>query len=136
MQLRELESQFEELGVAVRFVIIGDRAKADEFCGKQGMAERCIGDADKSTYAAMGLEKYNFFKTFGDVAYKARRKEAKANGFSVDIKNSKLGDASQLPGAAYFDRHGIVRWYHAGTHPGDLPTMNAMLQEIRALPRD
>jgi hypothetical protein len=41
---------------SVRFVTIGSQAKAEEFCGQQGMAAYCIGDPDKRTYAEMGLE--------------------------------------------------------------------------------
>jgi hypothetical protein len=134
--LRELEAQFIDLGVAVRFVVIGDAAKAADFCGKQGMADRCIPDPDKATYIAMGLEKYNLLRLFSDKALIARRKENKAAGFSQDWGNTKLKDAAQLPGAAFIDAHGIVRWTYEGKHPGDLPTMSAMLQTIRDLSRN
>ena len=137
MQLRELESEFQDLGVEVRFVVIGDRAKADEFCGKNGMAERCIPDPDKSSYRAMGLEKYPWLGfVFAEPALKARRSENRAAGFAQDWKNTKAADAQQLPGAAFIDRDGIVRWYHKAAHPGDLPTMSDMLEAIRDLSRN
>jgi hypothetical protein len=134
--LRELETQFSDLGVAVRFVVIGDRAKADEFCGKNGMADRCIPDPTKASYIAMGLEKYNLLRLFTDPALIARRKENKAAGFAQDWGNTKLKDAAQLPGAAFIDGHGIVRWTYEGKHPGDLPSMSSMLQTIRDLSRN
>jgi hypothetical protein len=137
VQLRELEKQFDDLGVAVCFVVIGDRAKADEFCGKSGMASRCVPDPSKATYRAMGFEKYGWLGfVLAEPALKMRRQENRSAGFAQDWKNTKLSDAQQLPGAAFIDKDGIVRWYHAGTHPGDLPTMSEMLQAIRDLPRD
>ena len=100
------------------------------------MADRCIPDPKKATYVAMGLEKYNLLRLFSDAALIARRKQNKAAGFSQDWGNTKLKDAAQLPGAAYIDGNGIIRWMYEGKHPGDLPTMSAMLQTIRDLPRD
>lgn len=134
--MRELDSQFDAIGVGVRFVVIGDRAKADEFCGKNGMADRCVPDPEKTSYAAMGLEDFGWLNFFTDKALKERRKENNAAGFSQDWKNTKLKDARQLPGAAFIDKDGIVRWYHAAEHPGDLPTMSAMLDIVRDLSRN
>ena len=135
--MRELESQQGDLGMEVRFVVIGDRAKADEFCGKNGMASLCVPDPDKASYKAMGFSKYPWLGfVFPEPALKARRKENRAAGFAQDWPNTKMADAQQLPGAAFIDKDGIVRWYYAASHPGDLPTMSAMLAAVRALPRD
>lgn len=135
--MRELESQFKDLGVEVRFVVIGDRAKADEFCGKNGMASRCVPDPDKSTYIAMGFEKYGWLGfVLASKELKQSRAANRAAGFAQDWKNTKMADAQQLPGAAFIDNEGIIRWYHAATHPGDLPTMSAMLESVRALSRN
>jgi hypothetical protein len=130
--LREFERDHPE-HVAVRFVTIGSQAKAEEFCGRQGAGSLCIGDADKRTYRAMGLEGFNLFKLFTDPALKRRRAENKAAGFSQDWGATKLKDGSQLPGAAIVDSAGILRWIHRGTHPGDLPPMRDILERAEAL---
>ena len=117
----------------VRFVTIGSQAKAEEFCGQHGMAAYCIGDVDKRTYAAMGLEAFNLLKLFTDPALKKRRAENKAAGFSQNWGATKLQDGAQLPGAAIVDASGIIRWVHRGAHPGDLPPVDEMLERAREL---
>ena len=118
---------------SVRFVTIGSQAKAEEFCGQHGMAAYCIGDVDKRTYAAMGLEGFNLLKLFTDPALKKRRAENKAAGFSQNWGATKLQDGAQLPGAAIVDASGILRWVHRGAHPGDLPPVDEMLGRAREL---
>ena len=124
--MRESEPEFTRAGIAVRFVVIGDRKKADEFCGD--LAARCIPDPKKSSYKAMGLEQYNLLKLFSDPELKARRRENKRAGFSQNWGATRLPDSAQLPAAAIVDGNGIIRWLYRGKHPGDLPPMRAMLE--------
>jgi len=119
----------------VRFITIGSQAKAMEFCGKQGMAERCHGDDDKGSYRAMGLVDFNLLRLFTDPNLRVRRAENKAAGFSQDWRATKLADGAQLPGAAIVDATGTLRWIHRGTHPGDLPPIAEMLERTRGLLR-
>lgn len=91
----------------------------------------CIGDVDKRTYRAMGLENFNLLKLFSDPALKRRRAENKAAGFSQNWQATKLQDAAQLPGAAIIDATGKICWLHRGAHPGDLPPMGEMLARAR-----
>ena len=130
--MRELEDDFERDGIAVRFVVIGDREKANRYCGKYGMSSRCIPDPKKETYAAMGFGQYNLVKLFTDPALKERRKENRAAGFRQNWSATRLADSAQLPGAAIIDRQGRMVWRHAGQHPGDLPPMHEMLEIARA----
>jgi hypothetical protein len=131
--LRESGHDPQQGAFSVRFVTIGSQAKAEEFCGQHGMAAYCIGDVDKRTYAAMGLEQFNLLKLFTDPALKRRRSENKAAGFSQNWGATKLQDGAQLPGAAIVDASGIVRWVHRGAHPGDLPPVDEMLGRAREL---
>jgi hypothetical protein len=131
--LRESGSDPTQGALSVRFVTIGSQAKAEEFCGQHGMAAYCVGDADKRTYAAMGLEGFNLLKLFTDPALKKRRAENKAAGFSQNWGATKLQDGAQLPGAAIVDASGIIRWVHRGAHPGDLPPVDEMLERAREL---
>ncbi len=130
--MRELDSAFDALGVAVRFIVIGDREKADAFCKPYGMSDRCLPDPDKTTYAEMGLEKFNLLKLFSDPALKIRRSENKAAGFKQNWGATKLKDGAQLPGAAFVDAAGIVRYIYRGKHPGDLPPMSELLAVARS----
>ena len=129
------ESGFDAGGetLRVRFVTIGSQRKADAFCGPHGMAAYCVGDADKSSYAAMGFAQYNLLRLFTDPALRKRRAENKAAGFSQNWAATKLADGAQLPGAAIIDAGGTIRWLYRGTHPGDLPAMRDMLDRARAL---
>ena len=124
--MRDLDHDEKADGIAVRFITIGSQEKAEEFCGQQGAAAWCIGDEDKRTYRAMGLEEYKLLKLFTDPALRKRRAENKAAGFSQNWKATRLQDGAQLPGAAIVDATGVIRWVYRGTHPGDLPPMNEM----------
>jgi hypothetical protein len=125
--LREFDQTHPSGHLTVRFITIGSQAKAEEFCGLQNAAKLCIGDEDKSTYRAMGLESYNLLKLFTDPALKKRRLENKAAGFSQDWGATKLADGAQLPGAAIVDASGTILWVYRGEHPGDMPPMQEML---------
>jgi hypothetical protein len=125
--LREFDQQNSGRRIAVRFVTIGSQAKAEQFCAQQDSAPLCIGDEDKRTYRAMGLENFNLLKLLSDPALKRRRAQNKAAGFSQNWGATKLGDSAQLPGAAIVDASGRIRWLHRGAHPGDLPPMTDML---------
>ncbi len=126
--MRELESAFTDAGIAVRFFVIGDTEKVKAFAEPYGMADRCVADPDKRSFHAMGFGDYNLLKIFTDPALKKRRLENKAAGFSQNWGATKLADGAQLPGAAFVDSQGIVRWLYAGKHPGDLPSMSEMLK--------
>ncbi len=131
--MRELDQHDGAGRIAVRFVTIGSQDTAEAFCAQQDAAPLCIGDEDKRTYRAMGLESYNLLKLFSDPALKKRRAENKAAGFSQNWGATKMRDASQLPGAAIVDAAGRIRWLHRGAHPGDLPPMREMFVVAREL---
>jgi hypothetical protein len=125
--LRELDRDFDEAGIAVRFVVIGTPAEAAGFCRSFGDPARCLADPEKASYAAMGFGEFNLLRLFSDPDLKRRRKENRAAGFRQNWRATRLKDAAQLPGAAFVDAAGIIRWYYAGKHPGDLPPMAQML---------
>ena len=134
--MRELEGEGRPLPLNVRFVVIGTPELAAEFCSRFGDAGRCVADPEKRSYAAIGLEDYALWKLPFDAALKKRRRENKAAGFSQNWRATRMENAAQLPGAAIFDRDGIARWLHRGTHPGDLPPMREMLEKARELALD
>lgn len=126
--MRELDPEFAGAGVEVRFFAIGDAAKVAAFAEPYGMGDRCIPDADKHWFSAMGFGQYNLLKLFTDPALKVRRRENKAAGFTQNWGATKLADGAQLPGAAFVDGEGIARWLYRGAHPGDIPPMSEMLK--------
>jgi hypothetical protein len=130
--LRELEEASGDVGVNVRFVVIGTPEEARLFAAQFGDASRCLADPGKRTYKAMGLEDFNLLRLFTDPDLRKRRSENKAAGFRQNWRATKLANGAQLPGAAVFDASGEIRWIHRGKHPGDLPPMSDMLERARA----
>jgi len=126
--LRELDQQFADSGIAVRCITIGSQAKAEEFCARHNASARCIGDTDMRTYKAMGLEDFDLTQLKTTPALNARRAENEAAGFVQDWAETRIEDAAQNPGAAAIDARGVLRWVYRGVHPGDLPSMTAMLE--------
>ncbi len=88
-QLREKLSEFEKLSVRLGCIVQGTAAEAAEICGQYGMAEKCIPDPEKESYAKLGLDRTTLgAMVFASDELKARRKENRAAGFSVSIKKS------------------------------------------------
>ena len=125
--MREVDPEFAASGIAVRFVTIGSQEKAAEFCARHNPDAVCIGDADMHTYKAMGFGDFDLTKLKTTPELVARRDENDAAGFRQDWDATRIEDAAQNPGAAVLDAAGVVRWVHAGWHPGDLPPMRALL---------
>jgi hypothetical protein len=125
--LRELESEFERHGIAVRFIVIGNAGEAARFCAKFGDPSRCVPDPEKRTYRAMGLKSFGMIGFLTNPDLKGRRAENAAAGFAQDWGETKARNVRQLPGAALIDAGG-VRWLYRSKHPGDLPPMRDMLK--------
>ena len=132
--MRELEAEFASAGIAVRFFVIGTPEEAAKFCRRFGDPSRCLSDPDMTTYAAMGMGRFTLLGFVADRALKVRRDANRAAGFRQDWGETKYRNIRQLPGAAFVDRDGEVRWVYRGKHPGDLPAMREMLAEITQLP--
>ena len=129
--MREFDQAFKDAGVDVRFVVIGTPELASEFCSRFGDGSRCLADPDKHTYKAMGLDEFNLWHLLTNRDLKRRREENSAAGFKQNWRATRLKNAAQLPGAAFFDHDGVIRWLHRGTHPGDLPPVSEMYEIVR-----
>lgn len=130
--MRETAPLFKDAGINVRFVVIGTPELAQKFCARFGDPNRCIGDPDKASYKAMGLEDFNLLHLFTNSGLQIRRKANAAAGFRQNWRATRLKNAAQLPGAGVIDRDGFIRWLYRGTHPGDLPTMREMFEHARS----
>ena len=132
-QLREKLTELEKLHVRLGCIVQGTASEAAEVCGQYGMAEKCIPDPEKESYAKMGLDRTTLAAlVFASDELKARRKENRAAGFSVSIKKSLMPhcDIFLLPGAALVARGGKILWLHRGAHPGDLPLVDELLDRV------
>jgi hypothetical protein len=125
--LREFDEAFDRAGISVRFVVMGTAEEAASFCARFARGAQCIGDPEKRSYKAIGLGDFSLLRLFSDTGLRRRRAENRAAGFRQDWGATKLRNAAQLPGAAFIDKEGIIRWIYRGKHPGDLPPMKEML---------
>jgi AhpC/TSA antioxidant enzyme len=133
-QLREKLPEFEKLSVGLGCVVQGTAAEAEEVCGQFGMADKCVPDPEKESYAKFGLDRTTLgAMVFASEGLKARRRENRAAGFSVSIKKSFMPhcDIFLLPGAALVAPGGRILWLHRGAHPGDLPSADELVNRVR-----
>ena len=128
--MREIDAEFEKVGVAVRFVVMAPPQEAARFCARFGEASRCLPDPEKRTYDAMGLGRYNLLRLFTDPQLRERREANRAGGFRQDWGATSLRNAGRLPGAALVGASGKILWLYRGRHPGDLPPMAQMLAAV------
>lgn len=63
--------------------------------------------------------------------FKIHEREGSTSRERSHLGATKLKDAAQLPGAAFIDRDGVVRWIYRGEPPGDLPPMRDMVEIAR-----
>lgn len=125
---------FDSAGVRLACVVQGTAEEAQRFCGRHGLAGRCIGDPRKQSYRAMGLRRTTWGKIiFASAELKKRRAEAQAAGCSNSLRGALQAhsDILQLPGAALISREGKILWLHRGEHTGDLPAADELLRIAR-----
>ena len=97
--MRELDGDFARAGISVRFVTIGSQAKADDFCSRHNAAAVCIGDADKHTYKAMGLNDFDLTKLMTTPALLER---------PVSAASRRISQTAKAAGRAIANNSGIV----------------------------
>jgi len=127
--------QFEQLGVRVTCIVQGDARQAESYCARHGLAGRCLGDPEKSSYRTLGFPRTRWRDLlFGPADLKRRRKEAAATGCANSLQGAREShsDVLQLPGAALVARDGRILWLHRASHPGDLPLAPELLRVVRA----
>ncbi len=133
--MRERAAEFESLRVNLALVVQGDAKQAAAFCGRHGLAGRCVADPEKESYRAMGFGRTSWKDLiFASDELKARRKEVRDAGCSMDFGGAMKAhsDWMQLPGAALVGRDGKILWLHHGGHPGDLPGAAELLRIAKA----
>jgi AhpC/TSA antioxidant enzyme len=130
-QLRDKKAEFAKLGVKVACVVQGNAKDADELCGPFGLSENCVPDPEKQSYRKLGLDRAKWMELLRpSEELRARRKENRKAGFSVNLKRSMKStcDILLLPGAALVARGGKILWMHRAAHVGDMPSADALLE--------
>lgn len=114
-------------------IVQADAKGAAEFCGLYGLEDRCLPDPHKETYQAMGLGRTSLKEIlFPSPDLKRRRKQARQAGARMNLRGTfqKHSDVWQLPGAALVGEDGKILWLHRGTHTGDLPSAEKLLEVV------
>jgi alkyl-hydroperoxide reductase/thiol specific antioxidant family protein len=133
-QLRDKRADFAKLGVKLACVVQGNADDAEELCGPYGMADVCVPDPRKESYRKFGLDRTTWMALVRpSEELRARRKENREAGFSINVKRSMKStcDILLLPGAALAARGGKILWVHRGANPGDMPNADALLETAR-----
>lgn len=132
--MREKLHEFEKLKVQLACIVQATAKDATELCGPYGLTANCAADPRRESYAKMGLDRTKWKELlFPSQELRQRRKENRDAGFSINFKRSLKGtcDILLLPGAALVDRGGKILWLHRGVHPGDLPSVDELLEKVR-----
>ncbi len=130
--MREQLPEFETRGVALACVVQGTPEDTARFCGRHGLAQKCVPDPERESYRAMGLPNCKVRDiVFASPEMRRRRKEAFSAGHFPNIQGALLERSGwlQLPGAALVAHGGKILWLHRAKHVGDLPSA----EELRNL---
>ena len=113
----------------------GTAAEAAGVCGGMGITFPCLGDPDKTSYAAYGLRRAGLREIVIDPMRAGS--EALRKGYRVSLRGSLMphSDWFQLPGVAIVDRAGVVAYLHQARHSGDLPPVATVIAALQAMTR-
>jgi len=136
--LRDLQPRFQQAGVRVACVVMGDARQAEAFASRFGLAGACVPDPLRETWRAMGLGRWRWtemLRPSRDVIQRYR--EARRAGCGLNLRGAlqRHQDYLLLPGAALVEPGGRILWIHRGQHPGDLPHVREMLAVAERLAR-
>jgi hypothetical protein len=131
IDLRETSAEFARRGLTRACVVQGTPEEAAALCEADEACENCVPDPERRSFETAGLGRARVSEVlFPSADLKARRSQARARGAKQDWKRTFApgNDSLQLPGAALVDRSGTIRYVHAGTHTGDLPSAGELLR--------
>lgn len=131
--LPSLKAELDREDVHLIGVVQGDEEEIKTFWPFEDID--VVGDPQKVTYKAIGLERTSLFKIlFPNQRLKQRRTQATERGCSMNKAGtkSKSSDILQLPGVSLVDFEKRIVWLHRGKHTGDLdlgPELVTMVRE-------
>ena len=124
--MREAHPEITSLGADVLAVATGADYQARKLMA-DGLPFPALVDPGKNLYHALGLERIRWDQWFRPSTW---RRYVKSIGHA---RQGRLtGDLLQSPGVAILEPPGVLRWIHRGQTLGDYPTLNEILDAVRA----
>lgn len=102
---------------------------ARNFCRRRGVDFDCLGDPERESYAAVGLEQGSPKEYLGPQMVKRALGAARSGHV---IGNPEGGDVSQRPGTFVVAADGRVALAHYNRDSSDNPSNEAVLNAVRA----
>ena len=131
VQVQEGIEEFRSRGAEVIAVGQGTGQEASEFCGRFGATFSCVGDVDRSAYAAFGMTKGNWWSVMLKGTLTSPLETARLIS-TADMEGARLAstDVLQLGGVAILDATGRLRGIHHAVDPKDMPSNAEILREL------
>lgn len=131
MKVRKHHAEIRALGAEVLAIGQGTGREAADFCGEVGVSFPCVGDPDRESYRAYGLERTHFLsmilKPFVTAPALAWRRSRRAN---LDRARSPHSDVLQLPGVIVVDTQGMIRFQHRSVDTDDFPEIRLVMDAL------
>ena len=129
--MQEGLDEFRSRGAEVIAVGQGTGEEASEFCGRFGATFPCVGDVDRSAYAAFGMTKGNWWSVVLKGTVTAPLETARLIA-QADMQGTRLAstDVLQLGGVAILDAAGRLRGIHHAVDPKDMPSNAEICSEL------
>ena len=113
--MRRDHARFGDLSATVVAVGQGTAAQTRAFAHHLELPYLLLGDPERTTYAAYGLNIGTLRQLLGPAVIRVHLRGLLRGSRPGRI----MGDPRQLPGAFVIDRSGVVRYAKAGKHAGD-----------------
>jgi peroxiredoxin len=97
------------------------------FCRQRGVELECLGDPERASYQAVGLEEASLKEILGPQLAKGFLRA----GRKGSLPGIPVGDTKQRPGTFVVAPDGTVAFAHYNADSGDHPSLDAMLDAIR-----
>ncbi|MCA9592622.1 MAG: redoxin domain-containing protein [Myxococcales bacterium] len=128
--MRQQESELETLGVDVCVVTFSNDFMARAYVEETGLVWPLLEDPERALYQAYDMLKASFWDVWGPSTWLAYAREMWRG---QKLKESDE-DVNQRGGDVLIDPDGIVRIHHVGKGPADRPSVESLLDVVRAAP--
>jgi hypothetical protein len=126
--LREVENTLNELHVNTAVVTFEAGALAQAYIRDTNLKWPLLVDEDRTLYTAYGMEHGTLWNIYGPPAWWIY---AKLLAKGRKLKTSR-SDFQQLGGDILIDPDGTVQIHHVGIGPADRPTVESILNRVKA----
>jgi hypothetical protein len=127
-QLRERREALDALGVKVLVVVFEVEPGGPSHLEADGVRWPILRDEARTLYAAYGMQRASWWDIWGPATWWAYTKALWKGG----RLQHATGDVHQRGGNVLVDPEGIVRLHHVGRGPADRPSIDALLDAVRA----